>query len=83
MKPKFFINDDGYGIILYWNPESSPPDNKPPSEEKMILEQADDNYCGVAAMHVSHSSSKFTVGNKNLLIMKYQVNAAKQVVVQF
>lgn len=57
--------------VLPLNAQSTPTDNTAANEEEVIVEQANDDYCTVAATKFGHSNYKFTVDKKGILIKKF------------
>lgn len=67
--------------VLPPNPQSVATDNTLASEIKMILEQANKNYCRVVVTQVGQSNSEFTVEKKGILIWNFPADRIKQKVV--
>lgn len=59
--------------------KSLPTDNVPPSEEHMTLENKSENYCRVAARHVSLPNSNVSVDGKVLVIYNSVVDETKHI----
>lgn len=54
--------------------------NSPPSENKIIGEQADGNYCSAASLHICYPDSEFQNANRGILIRQSPVDNATQIV---
>lgn len=80
-KNEISIIDVNCKEALSLNAPSPPKDNTPSSEEELIIEQANDDFCRVTATKVCHSDSKFTIDEKGLLIRNSSLKKTKQIVV--
>lgn len=61
------ISGANFDETLSLNSQSPQTDNTQPSEEEMILEEANDNYNRVPATKAGHSYLEFTMDKKSLL----------------